>query len=71
MVTEPEMPRGPKDVAHIVAEEIDTMTAVFSDIGHEYDAATRTLVSTFTCDGELYMLTVCECPAEVRAELGY
>jgi hypothetical protein len=29
------------------------------------------MFGTFTCDGKLYMLTVQECPDDVREELGY
>jgi len=58
-----------KDVGHIVGAELDTMTAEFSDIC--WEVAPEQMFGTFTCDGKLYMLTVQECPDDVREELGY
>lgn len=63
------MTRGLKDVGHIVGAELDTMTAEFSDIC--WEVTREQMFGTFSCDGKLYLLTVKECPEEVREELGY
>lgn len=62
------MNRGLKDVGHIVGAELDTMGAEFSDICWEVNR--EKMFGTFTCDGKLYLMTVTECPDEVREELG-
>lgn len=61
-------PRGMNDVGHIIGEELDTMTAVFADICWEADS--RGMVGTFTCDGDLYEIRVGKCSPELREELG-
>lgn len=61
--------RTVKDVGIIVGEELDTMTSVFRDIAWEADS--RGMVGTFTCDGNLYEIRVGKCSPELRKELGY
>lgn len=58
-----------KDVANLVSEKLDTMTDTFSDICCELER--KRMFGTFACDGELYLITLTECPDDVRAELGY
>jgi hypothetical protein len=60
--------RSVKDVGHIVGEELDTMATEFRDICWEADS--RGMVGTFTCDGELYEIRVGKCSPELREELG-
>ena len=62
------MTRSVKDVGLIVGEELDTMTSVFASICWEADS--RGMVGTFTCDGELYEIRVGKCSPELREELG-
>lgn len=57
-----------KDVGIIIGEELDTMTAEFSDICWQADS--RGMVGTFTCDGELYEIRMSKCSPELREELG-
>jgi hypothetical protein len=51
-----------------VGEELDTMTAEFRDIAWEADS--RGMVGTFTCDGEIYEIRVRKCSPKLREELG-
>lgn len=62
------MTRTLKDVGMIVGEELDTMSNVFDSIAWEADS--RGMVGTFTCDGELYEIRVGKCSPELREELG-
>jgi hypothetical protein len=63
-----EPPRGMSDVGHILAEEIDTMKAVFTKFAWLGDS--ESMIGTFECDGICYTVECYPTPDEQKEKLG-